>query len=91
MFARAKRLGSKGATRHYRDALFLLLVLLLAGGTVFALASGGSALVWQAHAAGTTPPPRTHEVIGEARAIVDRVASSNAGLMQPGVDRRGNV
>ena len=33
----------------------------------------------------------THVVIGEARAIVDRVASSNVGLMQPGVDKQGNV
>lgn len=91
MFARAKRLGSKGATRSYGDALFLLLVLGLTGGTVFALASGGAALDQQAHATGTTPPPRTHVVIGQARAIVSRVASSNVGLMQPGVDTRGNV
>jgi virginiamycin B lyase len=77
--------------RLQRDALFLLLVLALTGGTVFALASGGAALGRQAHAAGTAPPPRTHVVIGQARAIVDRVASSNVGLMQPGVDRRGNV
>jgi streptogramin lyase len=77
--------------RLQRDAVFLLLVLALTGGTVFALASGGAALERQAHAAGTTPPPRTHVVIGEARAIVDRVASSNVGLMQPAVDAQGNV
>ena len=77
--------------RLQRDAVFALLVLLLAGGTVFALASGGAALERQAHAAGTTPPPRTNLVIGQARVIVDKVASSDAGLMQPAVDQRGNI
>jgi streptogramin lyase len=78
-------------TRLRRDALFALLVLQLAGGTVFALASGGAALQQQGRAAGTTPPPHTHLVIGQARVIVDRVASGDAGLMQPAVDQRGNV
>jgi streptogramin lyase len=91
MLLKEKRLRSKWATRRYGDALFLLLVLLLVGGTVLALSSGGTALNQQAHAAGTTPPPRTHVVIGEARAIVDRVASGNVGLMQPAVDAQGNV
>jgi hypothetical protein len=77
--------------RLQRDAVFALLVLLLAGGTVFALASGGAALQQQAHAADTSPPPRTHLVIGQARVIVDHVASSDAGLMQPAVDQRGNI
>ncbi len=45
----------------------------------------------QAHAAGTTPPPSTHVVIGQAQAIVDHVASFNVGLMQPAVDAQGNV
>jgi hypothetical protein len=91
MFALAKRLGSKWATRRYEDALFLLLVLLLAGGTVFALANGGSDLERQAHSAGTTPSPGTRLVIGQARVIVDHVASGDAGLMQPAVDQRGNI
>jgi streptogramin lyase len=84
MFAQAKRLRRKGATRRCGDALFLLLVLGLAAGTVLALERQG-------RTGGTAPPPRTHLVIGQARAIVDRIASSNVGLMQPGVDRRGNV
>jgi virginiamycin B lyase len=78
-------------TRRCKDALFLLLVLLLAGGTVLTLASGGAALQQSARAAGTAPPPRTHVVIGQAQAIVDHVASSNVGLMQPAVDAQGNV
>ncbi len=91
MLLKEKLLRGKRATSCYGNALFLLLVLLLVGGTVLALSSGGYVLKRRAHAAGTTPPPRTHVVIGEARAIVDRVASSNAGLMQPAVDAQGNV
>jgi streptogramin lyase len=73
------------------DALFQLLVLLLAGVTVLALSSGGAVLEAQERSKGTTPAPKTHVVIGEARVIVDHVASSNVGLMQPGVDKQGNV
>jgi streptogramin lyase len=83
--------GASAPGTRQKDALFLLLVLLLAGVTVLALYSGGAVLEAQERSTGRTPAPMTHVVIGEARAIVDRVAGSNVGLMQPGVDKKGNV
>src|SRR5690242_16405923 len=62
-------------TRLGRDAVFALLVLLLAAGTVVALASGGIALQQRAQAAGKAPPPRTHLIVGQARVIVDKASS----------------
>ena len=64
--------GASASGTLQKDALFLVLVLLLAGVTVLALYSGGAVLQAREHSTGTTPDPLTHVGIGEARAIVDR-------------------
>src|SRR5438105_15472765 len=83
---------------------FLLFVLLLAGGTILALSSIGTALQKQASvtqpgapptlptsATGGTPAPIAVAVVHAARSRLYRVPSANVGLMQPTADTQDTV
>ena len=92
------------SAHRQHDAWFLLFVLLLAGGTILALSSIGTALQKQASvtqpgapptvptsATGGTPAPTAVAVVHAARSRLYRVPSANVGLMQPAVDTQENV
>lgn len=96
-----KRIFARWSAHRYRDTGLLLLVLLIGIGIVISLAEGSSAQVARPGTSVTTgtPASATREIptttavfnVRTAQARLYLFPSSNAGLMQPAIDERGNV